>query len=569
MEVTYRREMKHNYLIIEQEEAGYDSYETHMLAVNGIEGLLKFHIKQVDSRKFYYYEITSKQPLSRILEYHSMGGEELRKLIGGIAQTLGRLEAYLLQERQIILEPEYIYVEPERFSVFLCLVPGRQGRFPEEMTGLLQYLLGKVNHQDKECVVMAYGLYQESLKENYGMDDLFEILGKASRGKETEAENEEMGYDEMRDKETESKRERNGEAGSRKAGRREDGKAGNREAGSKGSEKTESWEAEITGTGRTENWEAGSRGPGKAENRETGSRGPEKTGTRETGGRGSGNKGAGRREAESKAAGNKGTKNREIENPESENPHWLTGFLPTEDVPLFSSFHRFKEEAGETDSYDGESAKTQEFVPLIVRGAAASVLAIAGTAAVLWLVFGREGIWKFWYAAAIAGILAILAVFMGAGKEASALSEDIYKKEERWHQQEEIHDWQMVFDEEMEKKETKEEEETFQTVLLTEPAADNDIRYLRAAGPGAEDIAIAYVPYLIGKQNGLVDWVLDSDTISRIHARIDREGDEYRISDLNSTNGTCVNGRLLETNETAVLKKGDEVLIADFAFIFT
>ena len=300
MEVTYRREMKHNYLIIEPEEAGYDSYETHMLAVNGIEGLLKFHIKQVDSRKFYYYEITSKQPLSRILEYHSMGGEELRKLIGGIAQTLGRLEAYLLQERQIILEPEYIYVEPERFSVFLCLVPGRQGRFPEEMTGLLQYLLGKVNHQDKECVVMAYGLYQESLKENYGMDDLLVILGKASRGKETEAENEEMGYDEMRDREPENKRERSGEAGSRKAGGREDGKAGNREAGSKGSEKTESWEAEI-------------RGPGKAENWETESRGPEKAGNRETGSRGSGNKGAGRREAESKAAGNKGTKNREIE----------------------------------------------------------------------------------------------------------------------------------------------------------------------------------------------------------------------------------------------------------------
>lgn len=555
MEVTYRREMKHNYLIIEPEEAGYDSYEMHMLAVNGIEGLLKFHIKQVDNRKFYYYEITSKQPLSRILEYHSMGGEELRKLIGGIAQTLGRLESYLLQEKQIILEPEYIYVEPERFSVFLCLVPGRQGRFPEEMTGLLQYLLGKVNHQDKECVVMAYGLYQESLKENYGMDDLLEILGKVSKDKETEAEDEDMGYEEMSGMDTENKGERNGEAGSRKVGSRE---AGNRGAGNIGSRETGG-----RGAGK---WEAVSLGSENAGKREAGIKGLENTGKREAGSRGSGTKGTENRETGNTELRNKKGQDR---NTESENPDWLTGFLPSEEPPVFSSPHRFKEETGEAGSYDGGSEKTQELVSLIVRGAAASVLTMAGTAAVLWLAFGAEGIWKFWYAAAIAGILAILAVFMGTGKKASVLREEIYKREEQWRQQEEIHDWQMIFDEEVEKKETKEEEEIFQTVLLTEPAPDKDIRYLRAAGPGAEDITIAYVPYLIGKQEGLVDWVLDSDTISRIHARIDREGDEYRISDLNSTNGTSVNGRLLETNETAVLKRGDEVLIAEFAFIFT
>lgn len=177
MEITYKRELKHNYLIITPEEAFYDSYEIRMLAANCIEGLLKFHVKQVDNRKSYYYEITSRQPLTRILEYQSLGAEQLRCLITGIVRTLERMETYLLQEGQILLEPEYIYVEPEYFSVYLCLIPGRQGGFPEEMTALLQYLLGKVNHQDKECVVMAYGLYQESLKENYGMADLLRLTG--------------------------------------------------------------------------------------------------------------------------------------------------------------------------------------------------------------------------------------------------------------------------------------------------------------------------------------------------------------------------------------------------------
>ncbi|WP_286173608.1 DUF6382 domain-containing protein [Clostridium sp. WB02_MRS01] len=149
MKAAYRREMKQNYLIIEPEEAGYDSYEIHMMEANRIEGLLKFHVKQVDNRRFYYYEITSKQPLNRVLECHSLGTDELKKLIEDIGRTLGRLESFLIKEKQILLEPEYIYVEPEQFRVSLCLVPGRQVGFPEEMTGLLRYLLGKVNHQDK------------------------------------------------------------------------------------------------------------------------------------------------------------------------------------------------------------------------------------------------------------------------------------------------------------------------------------------------------------------------------------------------------------------------------------
>lgn len=198
MEIKYKRELKHNYLIIIPEETFYDSYEIRMMASNCIDGLLKFHVKQVDNIRSYYYEITSRQPLTRLLEYQSLGAEELRCLITGIVRTLERMETYLLQEGQILLEPDYIYVEPENFTVYLCLIPGRQGIFPEEMTALLQYLLGKVNHQDKECVVMAYGLYQESLKENYGMGDLLRLTG---RDKSDDMRNEWGKEPEMKDNE--------------------------------------------------------------------------------------------------------------------------------------------------------------------------------------------------------------------------------------------------------------------------------------------------------------------------------------------------------------------------------
>lgn len=88
MEISYKREMKHNYLVIEGENTD-NSYEVRMMADNVIEGLMKFRVKRVDNRCCYCYEITSRQPLSRLLENRCLKAEEVRILILGMAKTLG------------------------------------------------------------------------------------------------------------------------------------------------------------------------------------------------------------------------------------------------------------------------------------------------------------------------------------------------------------------------------------------------------------------------------------------------------------------------------------------------
>ncbi len=191
MKITYRREMKHNYMIIEPEqeiEGTGTGYVSRILSANGIEGILRFQIRQMDGERRFYYEITSRQPLSRLLEGQCLQCGQIRSLVLGIAQILERMEQYLLPESCVLLEPEYIYVEPELFRVWLCLVPGLSGDFPEDYGKLLEYLLGKVDHQDKDSVVLAYGLYQETRKENYGMDDILRYLGRGGFSEKKEPE---------------------------------------------------------------------------------------------------------------------------------------------------------------------------------------------------------------------------------------------------------------------------------------------------------------------------------------------------------------------------------------------
>jgi len=178
MEISYHREMKNNYLMIAVEEARERGFEARMLIGNTIDGLLKFRIRKSDNRCQFCYEITSKQPLGRLLETKAIGADQIRRLLLGIAQTLTRMEDYLLSEDQILLDPDFIYVDLENFQPGLCLIPGRKGDFPQEFSELLRFLLGKVDHQDKDAVVLVYGLYRESLKDNYGLDNLLRWLVK-------------------------------------------------------------------------------------------------------------------------------------------------------------------------------------------------------------------------------------------------------------------------------------------------------------------------------------------------------------------------------------------------------
>lgn len=54
-------------------------------------------------------------------------------------------------------------------------------------------------------------------------------------------------------------------------------------------------------------------------------------------------------------------------------------------------------------------------------------------------------------------------------------------------------------------------------------------------------------PCIIGKSGKSSDYKLEEQFISRVHARIYEEMDGYYIEDLNSSNGTFVNGRKIKT----------------------
>lgn len=112
------------------------------------------------------------------------------------------------------------------------------------------------------------------------------------------------------------------------------------------------------------------------------------------------------------------------------------------------------------------------------------------------------------------------------------------------------------------------EEEYGRTVYIEEKTEEEE-RVPRLYTP--EDRLIANVDkptVTIGKKKEETDVVLEDSSVSRMHARITREGKEYYLEDLNSTNGTFKNGLRLQPYEKRKLESGDELKCGRVTLIF-
>ena len=459
MKTSYQRELKRNYLIVETETSegqGEPPFEQKMLEQNQIDGILRFQVRQKDEEVRFFYEITSKQPLSRLLEGQTIQAEQIRALVFGIARSLDHMEQYLLSEKSVLLDPEYLYVDPESLKVWLCLVPGMECDFPEDYSRFLEYLLGKVDHRDKESVVLAYGLYQETRKENYGMTD---ILRLAQQKSSVSGPNHKNG--------TKSQWQRSDDLEVLQS-------AGGNIAGEKSLE-----EGDHVQRSRQENgWQLGT------------------------------------------------VRGKQIQTDAQE-----------ESAGLLGRWKQRRKERKEEKQRELERAVQMPWDTIAFDGASPEEW---GT---------PEGYGRAEYKEERGTENSGVRYEMGNGGTA-------YDPGSRAGRQQPL--------------KAAAAAQSSDTILLNGETngATAQVKRLTALEPGTEDIVIAYYPFIIGKQENLVDYVLRRETVSRLHLRIDRKEDRYYVQDLNSTNGTMAGGHILENNEIMEIWDGVEISIAGARYRF-
>ena len=73
---------------------------------------------------------------------------------------------------------------------------------------------------------------------------------------------------------------------------------------------------------------------------------------------------------------------------------------------------------------------------------------------------------------------------------------------------------------------------------------------------------------IVGRHPANSQVVFDREDVSRAHARFFSRNNEVHLEDLNSTNGTFINGRRLSEGERHIVQAGDMVRLGDHEFEF-
>lgn len=175
LQIEYRHNLLEHELILKEKDISSSSYKICMLERNNIPGLLNVKVVLVDEFVEFKYRISNKSSLvnqvnERKIQYHGL--EAIRKSLVNITEYL---EEYLLDVEDLMLKPEYIFLEPETWEVCYCYLPGWKCDAIKEIRSLMEYLVKEMDHIDDKVIKLGYEMYDLSVKPNFKLQDLSTI----------------------------------------------------------------------------------------------------------------------------------------------------------------------------------------------------------------------------------------------------------------------------------------------------------------------------------------------------------------------------------------------------------
>lgn len=510
--IDYKRDMQNSYLVIGTEIPCANRYQLFMLLNNQIEGILPIELRSVDDKNEYYYRISSMQTFSGIYEKRKLNRKDLKTIVRDIILIINRGKEYLLIEDGFLLLPDYIFLSLPDCRISLCYLPGYHVGMAEQISSFLEILMNKVDYKDEEAVLLVYGLYMASKEEGCTFDSLLELM--------QERKDVASGEDSWGNEESAVKRSKITEIETEKE---------------KQEEKKNGKESEH-GIFRTE---------------------------------------TDRKSAESGRREGTAFDNPFLRTPPNERMKRISagGALLLIGAGIFiwgmrsGVLYRFP------DSPDLSRIIIFAVILIIFLGSAGRLLFTAfyqKKMVIKPLVFDEEGNRKELIQEGYSeGSRQNQKLEWKQTADSEILS--CFVKQREIPDEPEAADWPVKEDSQSDPddKESYEAAEDLEgsTILLADFYKQD--YYLVPAGCHTDEKTLLdEFPFFIGKWKEHVNLIIDDCSVSRFHAKIVKEGEEYFITDLNSTNGTFLNRTRLEPNGSRKLTPGDEIAFAGRKYEF-
>lgn len=204
LKIKYEYENNCNYIVVREDKCIADDYQTTMLGRNKIEHFLSFDIRVINGDNYVYYDISSKQQLTKLFEYGKLVLEDVKAVCRSLSETVRLAKSYMLDLDRIVIEPRYMYMDIHNKSIwFLYRLSDGTETFSQRIRRLFEYILEHFDHASgKQDIVQLYELYQHILIGDYDPENLmFLFYDSQDKRKDDNEEHQEMGeYTEKRER---------------------------------------------------------------------------------------------------------------------------------------------------------------------------------------------------------------------------------------------------------------------------------------------------------------------------------------------------------------------------------
>lgn len=191
LQTEFIRSMNCNFeRILLDEQPEERRYQYCILNRGGIKGLLSCSLRYLNGRAYLYYDITSKQNITQLYAKRFVTREWLRDFMWSLRQVRTELGRFLLDDRNILWEPEQIFQDLESNIFSFLYIPYYQGE--NTFLKLLEYLVERIDYEDEVLVECVYKMYEQCERngEVYLQTQIFEdakMLFEDEKGMEGEA----------------------------------------------------------------------------------------------------------------------------------------------------------------------------------------------------------------------------------------------------------------------------------------------------------------------------------------------------------------------------------------------
>ncbi len=159
-------------ITIEESVIYKEDYQMRMLAMNQIDGVLPVKGRGMNESSCYDYDVSGKVSIKAMYERSKISSKDIKLFLTQLRKVIKEVENHLLNKNCILLKPEYIFYEDERY--YFCYYPLAEENIWEEFHVLTEYFVKQADYDEEECIRITFLLHKETMEENYSLEKLIE-----------------------------------------------------------------------------------------------------------------------------------------------------------------------------------------------------------------------------------------------------------------------------------------------------------------------------------------------------------------------------------------------------------